>query len=237
MAQNLYKSLDGNTRKRFYLFRHGEVDYTGTGKVVKDPDLVNLTENGKKQAIAIDENTKDFSIERIICSGLPRTLQTAEHVASRRNIVIETFPLLKEYQWDPTLLTDTAIEKFGYLFEDSKAKDVIGGTEDADEFYERIINQLENIIKEDWSDMAAFLHGAVNAAIMCWGNDIDISFASKYDQDHAALNIIDIDIDENGRIVRKMLKRYNIPPVLNAIDSDMRSTWENTASKIANLKQ
>ena len=88
MAQNLYKSLDGNTRKRFYLFRHGEVDYTGTGKVVKDPDLVNLTENGKKQAIAIDENTKDFSIERIICSGLPRTLQTAKHVASRRNIAV-----------------------------------------------------------------------------------------------------------------------------------------------------
>ena len=72
---------------------------------------------------------------------------------------------------------------------------------------------------------------------MCWVNDVDISFASKYDQDHAALNIIDIDIDGNGGIVRKILKRYNIPPVLNAINSDIRSSWENTASKIANLKQ
>ena len=231
-----HKSLDGHKRKRFYLFRHGEVDYTPQGKVVKNPDLVDLTEVGKKQAKSIDENTKEFSIERIICSGLPRTLQTAEHIASRREITIECFPLLKEYEWDPDLLKDTKIERFGYLFEDSLAKEMIGGTEDADEFYRRITCQLETIIKEDWSEMAAFLHGAVNAAIMCWVNDVDISFASKYDQDHAALNIIDIDVNEKGKIVRKILKRYNIPPNLSSIGSDMRSSWENTASKIANLK-
>ena len=231
-----YKSLDGHKRKRFYLFRHGEVDYTPQGKVVKNPDLVDLTEVGKKQAKSIDENTKDFSIERIICSGLPRTLQTAEHIASRREITIECFPLLKEYEWDPNLLKDTKIERFGYLFEDSLAKEMIGGTEDADEFYRRITCQLETIVKEDWSEMAAFLHGAVNAAIMCWVNGVDISFASKYDQDHAALNIIDIDVNEKGKIVRKILKRYNIPPNLSTIGSDMRSSWENTASKIANLK-
>ena len=231
-----HKSLDGHKRKRFYLFRHGEVDYTPQGKVVKNPDLVDLTEVGKKQAKSIDENTKDFSIERIICSGLPRTLQTAEHIASRREITIECFPLLKEYEWDPNLLKDTKIERFGYLFEDSLAKEMIGGTEDANEFYRRITCQLETIIKEDWSEMAAFLHGAVNAAIMCWVNDVDISFASKYDQDHAALNIIDIDVNEKGKIVRKILKRYNIPPNLSSIGSDMRSSWENTASKIANLK-
>ena len=231
-----HKSLDGHTRKRFYLFRHGEVDYTPQGKVVKNPDLVDLTEVGKKQAKSIDENTKEFSIERIICSGLPRTLQTAEHIASRREITIECFPLLKEYEWNPDLLKDTKIERFGYLFEDSLAKEMIGGTEDADEFYRRITCQLETIIKEDWNEMAAFLHGAVNAAIMCWVNDVDISFASKYDQDHAALNIIDIDVNEKGKIVRKILKRYNIPPNLSTIDSDMRSSWENTASKIATLK-
>ena len=231
-----HKSLDGHKRKRFYLFRHGEVDYTPQGKVVKNPDLVDLTEVGKKQAKSIDENTKEFSIERIICSGLPRTLQTAEHIASRREITIECFPLLKEYEWDPDLLKDTKIERFGYLFEDSLAKEMIGGTEDADEFYRRITCQLETIVKEDWSEMAAFLHGAVNAAIMCWVNDVDISFASKYDQDHAALNIIDIDVNEKGKIVRKILKRYNIPPNLSTIGSDMRSSWENTASKIANLK-
>ena len=228
-------SLDGNVRKRLYLFRHGEVDYMSSGKVVDDPDQVNLTENGRQQAINIDENTKEFTIERIVCSGLPRTIQTGEHIAKRRGIKIESFPSLKEYQWDPKLLMETDITKFGYLFEDSKAKEMIGGTEDADEFYKRVIGTLEKIIKEEFSQIAAFLHGAVNAAIMCWVNDVDISFASKYDQDHAALNIIDIDISSKGEIVRKILKRYNIPPTLNSLDSETMSSWEKTASKIANL--
>ncbi len=228
-------SLDGNVRKRLYLFRHGEVDYMSSGKVVDDPDQVNLTENGRQQAVNIDENTKEFTIERIVCSGLPRTIQTGEHVAKRRGIKIESFPSLKEYQWDPKLLMETDITKFGYLFEGSKAKEMIGGTEDADEFYKRVIGTLEKIIKEEFSQIAAFLHGAVNAAIMCWVNDVDISFASKYDQDHAALNIIDIDISSKGEIVRKILKRYNISPTLTSLDSETMSSWEKTASKIANL--
>ena len=228
-------SLDGNVRKRLYLFRHGEVDYMSSGKVVDDPDQVNLTENGRQQAVNLDENTKEFTIERIVCSGLPRTIQTGEHVAKRRGIKIESFPSLKEYQWDPKLLMETDITKFGYLFEDSKAKEMIGGTEDADEFYKRVTVTLEKIIKEEFSQIAAFLHGAVNAAIMCWVNDVDISLASKYDQDHAALNIIDIDISSKGEIVRKILKRYNIPPTLTSLDSETMSSWEKTASKIANL--
>ena len=228
-------SLDGNVRKRLYLFRHGEVDYMSSGKVVDDPDQVNLTENGRQQAINLDENTKEFTIERIVCSGLPRTIQTGEHVAKRRGIKIESFPSLKEYQWDPKLLMKTDITKFGYLFEDSKAKEMIGGTEDADEFYNRVTVTLEKIIKEEFSQIAAFLHGAVNAAIMCWVNDVDISFASKYDQDHAALNIIDIDVSSKGEIIRKILKRYNIPPTLASLDSETMSSWEKTASKIANL--
>ena len=228
-------SLDGNVRKRLYLFRHGEVNYMSSGKVVDDPDQVNLTENGRQQAVNLDENTKEFTIERIVCSGLPRTIQTGEHVAKRRGIKIESFPSLKEYQWDPKLLMKTDITKFGYLFEDSKAKEMIGGTEDADEFYKRVTVTLEKIIKEEFSQIAAFLHGAVNAAIMCWVNDVDISFASKYDQDHAALNIIDIDVSSKGEIIRKILKRYNIPPTLASLDSETMSSWEKTASKIANL--
>ena len=81
------------------------------------------------------------------------------------------------------------------------------------------------------------LHGAVNAAIMCWMSDIDISFASKFDQDHAALNILDIDITENGKIIRKSIRRYNIPPDLSDVDSDIRSSWESTASKIISLNE
>ena len=230
-------SLDGHHRKRIYLFRHGEVNYMPSGKVVKDPNQVDLTELGLQQAKLIDENTKNIDFERIISSGLPRTIQTGAHMAKRRNISIEAYPELKEYQWDPKSFKDNDIRKFGYLFENSKSKDAIGGIEEADEFYNRVINQLEMIIKEEWSQIAIVLHGAVNAAIMCWLNDIDISLASKFDQDHAALNIIDVDTNEDGEIVRKSIRRYNIPPDLSNIDSDIRSSWESTASKIISFNE
>ena len=231
------KSLDGHSRKRIYLFRHGEVNYMPSGKVVEDPNQVDLTEKGLLQAKLIDENTKKISFERIISSGLPRTIQTGAHMAKRRNLIIEAYPELREYQWDPKSFKDNDVKKFGYLFESSKSKDAIGGIEEADEFYNRVTIQLEKIIKEDWSQIAIVLHGAVNAAIMCWLNDIDISLASKFDQDHAALNIIDIDTKEDGEILRKSIRRYNIPPDLSDIDSDIRSSWESTASKIISFNE
>ena len=43
-------SLDGHTRKRIYLFRHGEVNYMPEGKVVKEKRNLNLNPyifNGK----------------------------------------------------------------------------------------------------------------------------------------------------------------------------------------------
>ena len=235
MKENM--SLDGLTRKRVYLFRHGEVNYMPSGKVVADPNLVDLTEKGLLQAKLIDENTKDIYFERILSSGLPRTIQTGAHMAERRGIEIEAYPELKEYQWDPKSFRDNDVKKFGYLFESSKSKNAIGGIEEADEFYNRVTRQLEKIIKEDWSQIAIILHGAVNAAIMCWLNDIDISLASKFDQDHAALNIIDIDTNKDGEIVRKSIRRYNIPPDLSNIDSDIKSSWESTASKIISFNE
>ena len=52
------------------------------------------------------------------------------------------------------------------------------------------------------------------------------------------LNIqIDVDTNEDGEIVRKSIRRYNIPPDLSNIDSDIRSSWESTASKIISFNE
>ena len=56
-----YMSLDGLTRKRIYLFRHGEVNYMPSGKVVADPNLVDLTEKGLLLSlIHISEPTRPY---------------------------------------------------------------------------------------------------------------------------------------------------------------------------------
>ena len=95
MKENM--SLDGLTRKRIYLFRHGEVNYMPSGKVVADPNLVDLTEKGLLQAKLIDENTKDIYFERILSSGLPLTILSVALMAERRGIEIDDFPVVKSH--------------------------------------------------------------------------------------------------------------------------------------------
>ena len=230
------KSLDGLQRKRIYLFRHGDVSYFGSGKVTDDPNMVDLTELGREQAKMIDENTKDINFDRILCSGLPRTEQTGFHMAKRRNLSMEAYPQLKEFQWDPKLGREFDIKKLGFLFESESNEEEIGGLEGAQEFYDRVSSCLESIIKEEWSKIAIVLHGAVNAALLCWANDLEIRFASKFEQDHASMNILDIDINSDDSIKRKIIRRLNVPPDLSNIDADIATSWEKTANQIMKLR-
>ena len=232
MQHNL--SLDGHTRKRIYLFRHGDVSYMTNGQFVKEPNHVDLTPKGKKQALAIDENTKNVRFDRIVTSGLPRTIQTATPIAERRGISIESYSALIEYQWSPRSIAGTSIEKFGFLFEDPEFQASIGGLETMDDFSARVVQQLTNLLREDWHQIALVLHGAVNAAIMCWVNDLEINQASKFDQDHGALNVLDFDIDTNEAVVRKCIRRFNIPPFFDDLNPQWMSSWESTAAKFLN---
>jgi len=231
------KSLDGLKRKRIYLFRHGNVSYFGSGRVTKDPNMVDLTDEGLLQAKLIDKNTKNIHFDRILCSGLPRTEQTGFHMAKRRGLSIEAYPELKEFQWDPGLGREFDIKKLGFLFETETSQKEIGGLESSVEFFDRISLTLEKIIQEEWSQIGLVLHGAVNAAILCWVSDLEINFASKFEQDHACMNIIDIDVNEDGSIKRKIIRRLNIPPDLSNVDTDLFTTWEKTAQQIAELRK
>ena len=57
-------SLDGATRRRMYLFRHGAVDYfDGNGQVVPDPDAVALNDRGRAEADAMCKLFAEVAVE------------------------------------------------------------------------------------------------------------------------------------------------------------------------------
>ena len=68
------------TRRRIYLMRHAQVSYFEDGRPVR-PDLVVLTEEGRSQARAAAALLDGIAFDRVITSGLPRTLETARIVA------------------------------------------------------------------------------------------------------------------------------------------------------------
>ncbi len=76
-------ALPGTTgRRRIYLMRHGHVDYFGPEirAAGGDPKVVPLTPLGQEQAKAAGQALAHVALDRAICSGVPRTRQTAEFV-------------------------------------------------------------------------------------------------------------------------------------------------------------
>ena len=77
-----------NPRRRVFLMRHGSVTYfDSAGKPVL-PELVPLNEQGREQAAAAGRTYAAAGIrfDRVIVSGLPRTVETA------RRVLAETAP-------------------------------------------------------------------------------------------------------------------------------------------------
>ena len=69
-------------RRRILLMRHGAVSYVGPGGRPVDPDAVSLTDEGRTQAAAAAQLLSQVELDRVICSGLPRTVETAGIVAT-----------------------------------------------------------------------------------------------------------------------------------------------------------
>ena len=64
-------------RRRIYLMRHAQVRYFRG----EHPHDVLLTDAGRTQAAAAAEALREVSFDRVITSGLPRTLETARAIA------------------------------------------------------------------------------------------------------------------------------------------------------------
>ncbi len=88
-------------RRRLYLMRHAEVAYFMDGTPVR-PDTVVLTAEGCEQARAAADALAAVTFDRVLTSGLARTVETAQIVAP--DAEIEEWPELRELE--PGRLSD-----------------------------------------------------------------------------------------------------------------------------------
>ncbi len=77
------------------LVRHGEAVGNREGRLIGQTDAP-LSELGHQQAAAVGARLSALPIGRIISSDLPRTMQTAEPLAGRLDLEVETDPRLRE---------------------------------------------------------------------------------------------------------------------------------------------
>jgi broad specificity phosphatase PhoE len=208
-------AIDGAIRRRIYLFRHGSVDYIdGNGKIVPDTDLVVLSDLGRAQASQMRDLFASVQIDKALCSGLPRTRETGETILGNRDIPLEVnagFLEIRQMKGDASadfdILADVAFSHWRANDDDAR---FLGGERYID-FYARIEQSIVDLLSDNsWHNLALFAHGATNAAFLGWTTGLGRSAFGSMDQAMCCLNVIDIDLDQSGQILRKTVRAMNV---------------------------
>ena len=184
-------------RRRLYLMRHGAVSYFGDDGQPVDPDAVGLNEEGRAQAAAARELLADVPLDRVVTSGLPRTLETAALVAPGHEP--EKWPALSELRGDrlasipPEELEEAFVHAFRGVVPSDKR--FLGG-ETIGELFDRVLPAVERLLAdESWDTMLAVLHGAVNRAILSYTLTAERMFLGPFEQAAGCVNVLDVGDD------------------------------------------
>lgn len=77
------------------IIRHGETEWNKEGRIQGQLDIP-LNETGRAQALAMAANATHFNFDALYSSDLVRATETANALAIRKNLQIQTLPELRE---------------------------------------------------------------------------------------------------------------------------------------------
>lgn len=214
-------------RRRIFLMRHGSVTYfDAAGKPVL-PETVPLNEQGRMQTTAAGRVFADAGIrfDRVIISGLPRTVETAARVLAetRQDITPEHWPELVEIKGGRLADIPQAElrEAFVGAFEGvaPEHKRFLGG-ESIGELMDRIHPAIDRLRADpEWDTVLLVLHGGVNRAILSYALTGQRLFLGNLAQTAGCINALDVGSDPRDWVAR--IINYSPPSVLQA---ESRST-------------
>jgi len=228
-------------RRRIFLMRHGEAAYVRPdGSITDDPRQVGLTEQGRVQARKQAAVLASVEFDRAICSGLPRTAETAGIVlADRQQPVLETRPALEEIRGGDRAhpVTDMAqwLAHVANPWADAEHPEAtfLGGERFTD-FAERVVPAFEEILAEHtWRSLLLVLHGAVNRMIFNYIMGTPWQARMSIEQDNCCINIIDADRAGDGGPDRFLIRGVNLTGYDLNKSGFRLTTMEETALRLA----
>ena len=190
---------------RLYLVRHGELVTSKEWRYVGQMD-VGLNETGKKQIQNLFSRLSSEQIEMIFSSDLTRTIESAEIIGNKLEIINEPISELREINlgvWEGLTLEE---------IEESFPEDLVKRSEDIKDFRiingesfsdvkKRVIPKLKDIIEGNVSKrILVIAHGGVNRIIIADALGLNINNIPRLEQNYACLNIIDY--YKSGPVVR-----------------------------------
>ena len=216
-----------SARRRIFLMRHGSVTYFDAAGRPVLPEQVPLNDKGRAQADAAGATFAAAGIvfDRVIVSGLPRTVETAARVlaVTGQDIVPDTWPELHEIRGGRLSTIPEADLKraFTGVFEGlvSPEQRFLGG-ESVGEMMDRVHPALERLRADpDWDTILLVLHGGVNCAILSLALTGQRLFLGGLAQEAGCINALDVGRDPLDWVVRFV---NHVPPA--PLQPEARST-------------
>lgn len=197
-------------RRRVYLMRHGNVTYFDEEGRPFSPDEVPLNELGREQARAAGQVFAQAGIafDRVIVSGLPRTIETASCVLAETGqlIELEAWPELQEVRGGKlAAIADADLkDAFTGAFEGMvpESKQFLGG-ETIGELMDRVHPGIDRLRADpDWDTVLLVLHGGVNRAILSYALTGQRLFLGSLAQTAGCINVLDVGAESGDWVVR-----------------------------------
>jgi broad specificity phosphatase PhoE len=215
-------------RRRLYVLRHGAVSYFDHGRPLK-PEDVPLTVAGRDQAYAAASMLRGIDFDRVITSGLPRTVETARIVAP--DLEPEAWPDLRELETGrlADIPEDELERAFTHAFRDVIPEDArfLAG-ETIGSLFDRVLPAIDRLLAaDDWDIVLAVLHGGVNRAILSRALTGGRTFLGNLVQSPACVNVLDVGDDWIVRAVN--VTPYDLAH-LEGRSTTMEELWQQFRS-------
>jgi broad specificity phosphatase PhoE len=199
-----------HSRRRIFLMRHGSVTYFDDSGKPFLPESVALNEQGCAQASAAGRVFAEHRVrfDRVIVSGLARTVETARRVLAEtgQDIAIDCWPELEEIRGGrlSTIADADLRDAFTGVFEGlvSADKRFLGG-ESVGDLMDRIHPAIARLRADpDWDTVLLVLHGGVNCAILSLALTGQRLFLGGLAQTAGCINALDVGAAEADWVVR-----------------------------------
>lgn|SRR5690348_1318349 len=208
-------------RRRIYLMRHGHVDYFSSRvRATGDIHSVSLSPRGQSEAHAAGRALAHIALDRALCSGLPRTRETAEVVLSLvpNAPVLNIDPDLVELRGGKLAPVKTREELIALMNSYFARAHLPGATnheggEVFEEAQNRAVVALERLLgDENWTTALVVAHEGINRLLLSWACNAGLLAMSSFEQDTGCINIIDFDYGGLEGARRALVKAVNLTP-------------------------
>lgn len=180
--------------KRIYLARHGDIGLGRDKRYIGIQDLP-LSGEGRKQALALAALFTQVALDRVYCSSLTRSQETAAVIAEGHALPLTILPDLHEIhmgEWEGKLFKEIR-ERFPSAYQ-QRGEDLVNyrppGGERFLDCYHRVIPVFEEIGGSEGQASLIVGHAGINRVILCHAIGLSLQDVFAFEQGYGCLYLL-----------------------------------------------